>query len=148
LDDNTILLEFSLDTDESYLWLVDKSSVSAFVLPPRGEIEEGVQKLRDLLSDREMKDGEMVEAYQARIAASETDYWLEARKLSGILLGPVAERLQGKRLIVVADGKLLYFPISALPLPGSEKDEPLLLSNEVVYEPSAETLALLTKIKR
>jgi len=148
LDEKSILLEYSLGKEESYLWLVDKGDVNAFVLPPRAEIEGGVQRLRDLLADREIKEGEPIEAYQERIVAAEKEYWPEALKLSSILLGPVAERLQGKRLLVVADGKLLYFPISALPLPGADRDEPLLLSNEVVYEPSAQTLALLMKIKR
>jgi CHAT domain-containing protein len=63
-----------------------------------------------------------------------------------MILGPVAEKIKGKRLIVVPDGKLNYFPISALPMPGSESDDPILLTNEVIYQPSAQTYALLKKI--
>ena len=43
-------------------------------------------------------------------------------------------------LIVVADGRLQYFPLGSLPMPGSESGEPILLTNEVVYEPSASAL--------
>ena len=35
LDDNSILLEYSLGTDESYLWAVGNRSFDSFVLPPR-----------------------------------------------------------------------------------------------------------------
>ena len=145
LDENSVLLEYSLGKEESYLWLVDKGSVSSYVLPARENIEGRVEDLRAILKAREARGGESIEDYQARVAKAEDDYWREAHELSKVLLGPVADKIEGKRLIVVPDGKLLYFPISALPLPSVEGGVPLLLSNEVVYEPSAQTLSLLAK---
>jgi hypothetical protein len=54
-----------------------------------------------------------------------------------MLLGPVAQRLGGKRLVVVAPGALSYLPFAALPAPEDEKRptggyEPLIARHEVV----------------
>jgi CHAT domain-containing protein len=148
LDENSLLLEFSLGASESYLWLVGKNDFAYFVLPPRREIEQKVESLRALLASRGMLAGESVEDYQTRMARADDLYHNEARLLSRDLFGPIAERIEGRRLIVVPDGKLHYFPISALPLPHADSDEPLLLKNETVYEPSAQTLLMLDQINR
>jgi len=145
LDENSVLLEYSLGEDESFLWLVDKAGVSSFALPAGAEVERRIEDLLRDLKAREAMSGENVEDYQARVANADADYRVEARQLSHILLGPVADKIRGKRLIFVPDGKLLYLPFSALPLPDAVDDEPLLLSNEVVYEPSAQTLSLLAR---
>ena len=145
LDENTLLLEFAFGKEESYLWLVSKTEVNSYVLPPREQIEAKIQKLRELLASRQMIKGEEIEAYQARIVQAENEYWQTAKQLSDELFGQAADKLEKKRLIIVPDGKLNYFPVSALPLPNSETDEPILLSNEVVYEPSASTLSILAK---
>lgn len=144
LDENSVLLEFSLGNDESYLWVVDKQEVGAFILPPREEIEKRVESLRELLTARQARTGEAVDVHQARIADAEQRYWPEASELAKLLLGQAAGRLHGKRLIVVPDGKLHSFPFSALPLP--DTSQPMLLTNEVIYQPSAQTLTLLTRI--
>ncbi len=146
LDEGSVLLEFFLGKEESYLWVVDKREVVAFVLPPRDEIEKRVEGLRSLLTARQPKSGESIDEREERVAAAEQEYWPAARELSNLLLGGPADKLRNKRLIVVPDGKLHYLPFSALPLPNSESDEPMLLTNEVVYQPSAQTLALLTQL--
>ena len=143
LDDGSVLLEFSLGTEESYLWAVSKTEVSAFYLPSRERIEGRVEKLRGLLAQTGIREGETVEDYQRRVAEAEVVYKAEARSLSEDLLGQAADKIAGKRLIIVADGKLLYFPIGSLPMPGTASDEPILLTNEVVYEPSASALKIL-----
>ncbi len=145
LDDNSLLLEFSFGKDESYLWLVGKAEVSSYVLPPRAEIETHIENLRATFASREIKEGEEVEDYQKRISEAESNYQQEAKELSNQLFGQIADKLLNKRLIIVPDGKLHYFPVSALPLPNSASDEPILLTNETVYEPSAQTLSLLAK---
>jgi CHAT domain-containing protein len=67
--------------------------------------------------------------------------------LSEILLAPVASQLQGKRILVVADGALQYLPFGALPSPKSKNGDPqpLIVENEIVSLPSASTLALLRR---
>jgi len=143
LDDDSLLLEFSLGRAESYLWVVGKSSVDVFVLPPREVIERRIDRLRELLVSRSITPGESTDDYQKRITEAESTYASEARELSGELLGQAASMLSGKRLIVVADGRLQYFPLAALPMPNSPSDDPILLTNEVVYEPSAAALKMI-----
>ena len=145
LDENSLLLEFSLGKEESYLWLVSKTEFSSYVLPPREQIEAKIQKLREFLASRQKIKGEEIETYQARIVKAENDYWLAAKQLSDELFGQLSDKFEKKRLIIVPDGKLNYFPVSALPLPNSETGDPILLSHEVVYQPSASTLSILSK---
>ncbi len=148
LDEASVLLEFSLGKEESYLWAVDKADVTAYYLPPRAAIETRVEKLRGLLGARQLKLGEAFEEYQRRLADAEIEYKLEARILSNDLLGQAKDKLAGKKLIVVADGRLHYFPLGSLPMPGAESDDPILLTNEVVYEPSASALKIFRMEKK
>ena len=143
LDDNSLLLEFSLGKEESYLWVVGKTTFDSYVLPPREQIESRIERLRGLLSQNAMLPNEAVDVFQERIADAEAEYSREARALSNELLSQAADKIAGKRLIVVADGKIHYFPLAALPLPNSASDDPILLTNEVVYEPSAAALMLI-----
>lgn len=144
LDNNTLLLEFSFGKDESYLWLIGKKEINSYVLPAREEIESRIEKIRDLLLTRQIKRDVSIENYQEQIATAERLYKHEAQFLSDELLGQVTDRIDGKRLIIVADGKLNLFPIAALPRPNSNSEEPILLKNEVIYEPSASTLLFQT----
>lgn len=148
LDENSLLLEFSLGKDESYLWLLDKKTTGLFILPPREEIEADVEILRHLLQEREIRSGESIEDFQKRIADAEERFRLESKSLSKKLFGQVAEKFAGKRLIIVPDGELHYFPVAALPLPDDDSENPILLTNETIYEPSAQTLSVLTKIQK
>ncbi len=148
LDENSLLLEFSFGSEESYLWTVDKQEVASFVLPPRASIEASIESLRRLLKERELKPDEEVEVYQKRISQAEKSFQSEAGELSQKLFGQIAGKLNGKRLIIVPDGALHYFPVAALPLPDSADGEPILMTNETVYEPSAQTLSVLAKSRR
>src|SRR5262245_62453041 len=70
--------------------------------------------------------------------------------LSSMLLGPVASRLGGKRLVVVAPGALSYLPFAALPSPEDKKRpagdyEPLIAKHEVVSIPSASVLSIIRR---
>ncbi len=147
LDENSLLLEFAFGKEESYVWLIGKKEFEVFVLPKREVIEDRIEILREMLVySRNKKPSEEIAEYQKRIYEAETKFETEAGKLSGILFGQFAGKLKDKRLIIVPDGKLGYFPVSALPFPGGR--EPFLVSNEIVYVPSASTLNLLrTKSK-
>ena len=159
LNDNTLLLEYTLGDERSYLWAVTKTEVSVHELPKRVEIEGAARRLYDLLTARQPVLGETFEQHQERADSADGQYWQEADSLSRMVLGPVAGQLGTKRLIIVADGALQYIPFQALPEPGStglravDPGEnpsadaggmlPLMLTHEVVNEPSASCLAIL-----
>ncbi|HEY9605720.1 MAG TPA: tetratricopeptide repeat protein [Allocoleopsis sp.] len=117
LDDDTMLLEYSLGEERSYLWAVTKTSITSYELPKREEIETAAKDFYQLLNNPDYHLGTRgsLDA-QARpgspIGNNET-----AIKLSQMLIAPVAAQLGNKRLLVVADGALQYLPFAALPAP-------------------------------
>jgi CHAT domain-containing protein/Tfp pilus assembly protein PilF len=134
LDPETLLLEYSLGEDRSYVWAVGTDSVSSHELPNREEIQRASREVLDLLTER---------SDEARLSEA-------ARRLSEMVLRPVASRLARKRLLVVADGALQYVPFAMLPVPPdpagvATASTPLVVEHEIVTLPSASTLAVMRK---
>ncbi len=146
LDNDTLLLECSLGDERSYLWAVTQTSISSHQLPKRGEIEKLARTVYDLLREPQPWGEEIYR-----------QYWLKASELSEKILGPVAEQIGTKRLLIVADGALQYIPFGALPIPtpqgssraknGNAADAPIPLveRHEIVTMPSASALAVLRR---
>jgi CHAT domain-containing protein/tetratricopeptide (TPR) repeat protein len=152
LDPDTLLLEYSLGDDASYLFVVSQTSITSHGLPKRAEIEEAARRVRELLTAPQPQPGDTEAKHQARVKEARASYWTQAAELSRMLLGPVASQLGRKRLAIVADGALQYIPFAALPAPSPGNDEgrnsraepqPLLVEHEIVRLPSASTLATL-----
>lgn len=145
LDDDTVLLEFSLGKERSFLWFAGRRELMTVALPPRFELENRVRKLLQLLTDRQIHGDESIGNYQGRIIEADAEYNFQAQELSNILLNPIAEKLRGKRLIIVADGILHYLPLTALPSPSKFTDvaphTPLVVHNEIIYQPSAAVIS-------
>ena len=139
LDEDTLLLEYALGEKRSYLWLVSQRSIDSYELPPRAEVEAATRRVYELLTVR-----------PKRGAPPDPQFIAQARTLSRMLLGPVAQRLGDKRLVVVAPGALSYLPFAALPAPEDEKRpagdyEPLIAKHEVVSIPSASVLSIIRR---
>jgi CHAT domain-containing protein len=123
LDENTVLIEYALGTadtaedDRSYLWLVTSTGVESRLLPKRAEIEAAAQRIYELLTARNRVNGPR---RRELIARSDAEFQVEARKLSRMLLSPVAEKLAGKRLLIAPQGALQFVPFAALPSPEVE----------------------------
>ncbi|MBD2042917.1 CHAT domain-containing tetratricopeptide repeat protein [Microcoleus sp. FACHB-672] len=141
LDENTVLLEYSLGTDRSYLWAVTPTSISSYELPGREEIEDAARNFRDAVTVPSM-----------RIRRQKTVE--SAAALSQIILAPVADQLADKRLLIVSDGALQYIPFAALPVNKnvakagtSQASElvPLVVKHELVNLPSASTIGILRR---
>jgi CHAT domain-containing protein len=144
LDDDTLLLEYSLGDEKSYLWAVTKSSLSSHELPPRAEIEAAAREVYRLLSEYPAQAQATIPNGADRDARLAERYWAKAEVMSGILLKPVAAQLGHKRLLIVADGALQYIPFEALPDPMSTPPAvPLVIDHEVINLPSVSTLAAL-----
>jgi CHAT domain-containing protein len=149
---DTMLLEYSLGDDHSYLWAVTSDTSETYILPPRKEIEEAVREFHKVLTARQRTAGQSAEDYQANVAAADNIFPEKATNLSRMLLMPVIEKLGSRTLLVVPDGALQYIPFAALPvqftktngLVGSSTNF-LLETNDVVMLPSASTLLAIRR---
>ncbi len=159
LDSDTLLLEYALGPERSYLWAITKETLMSYELPKEEVIEKTARQVYELLTARSRtKRGETAAQQRARFVQAETQLTAAAQALSQTLLAPVAAQLGNKRLVVVADGALQYVPFAMLPEPRAEgggmKDEtkkphpssliphPLIVQHEVVSLPSASALAI------
>jgi CHAT domain-containing protein/tetratricopeptide (TPR) repeat protein len=136
LDADTLLLEYSLGKERSYLWVVSRTTLNSYILPKRTEIESAARRVYELFSTAN--------------ATLEKDYVEAASALSEMLLGPAAAQLGTKRLLIVSDDYLEYLPFGALPIPlvrnrNNSIAPPLIVKHEVVSLPSASLLAVLRR---
>ena len=160
LDDDTLLLEYSLGSnlsflwDEgdavSYLWAVTSDSIKSYEIASRNEIESAARSVYSLLNARnERIKGEMPAQRETRIARSDSQIPAAAAALSQLVLAPVAGQLGKKRMVIVADGMLQYIPFAMLPAPtatvGSATPQPLIVEHEIVSLPSASMLPLIRR---
>jgi CHAT domain-containing protein len=147
LDSKTVLLEYALGEKRSYVFVVAPGSLDSYELPQRSEIEKEAHRVYDILTSRNRWiEGETSTQREARVRKDEANYQEAITALSQKILGPVAAHLEGKRLLIVADGALQYIPFAALPIPGSDAMKPsvpLIAEHEIVNLPSASVLALL-----
>jgi len=137
LDRDTLLLEYALGEERSFLWAVTPTSLRAYTLPRRAEIEAAALRAY----------GRMTRSNQRRYRVSSEK---AAAELSRMTLGPVAAELAQKRLVIVSDGALQYVPFGALPNPdaagaGAARRRPLIVDHEVVSLPSASVLATMRR---
>ena len=157
LDQDTLLLQYSLGGARSYLWVVTSSSITSHELPRRAKIETAARDFYKLLNARNTQNkGETNEQRVIRVAQSDEKIPLAAASLSRMVLAPAAEQLGNKRLIIVPDGALHFIPFAALPIVRDEASSanqqgtdrvprPLIADHEIVNLPSASTLAVVRK---
>jgi CHAT domain-containing protein/tetratricopeptide (TPR) repeat protein len=142
-DPDTILLEYLLGDERSYLWAVTQSAIYSYRIPRRDILESAAMRIYEQLSERRLGGW-----------SADSEFLEEAKTLSDILLGPVRSELGTKRLLVVGDGALLYLPFSVLPIRGTsnakdarhqDMSDLILLASqhEIVYLPSASAWALM-----
>ncbi len=132
LDKDTVLLQYSLGEDRSYLWVVTPDSMNAYELPASKAIEEVANSFHGILAQENAGD----------LAIS------NSRKLSKIILAPVADKLGKKRLVIVADGVLQNIPFAALADPTNKSEDtyqPLIVNHEITNLPSVTALATQRK---
>jgi CHAT domain-containing protein len=151
---NTLLLEYALGDERSYLWSVTEDSVKGYVLPGKGTLEQSARALYTTITARQLINAQVDDTYQARVEAADKQYQQEALHLSRMLLEPVVHELGNNRLIIVSEGALQFVPFEALPTPSIAKGdvgEPnsLLISrHEIVSLPSMSVLTEIRAIKR
>lgn len=142
LDSRTLLLEYFLGRERSYLWIASSDNdIKIYPLSSREIIQRKGKEYYDMLTIPENRK-------RPRKTAE------VGMELSHLLLEPIIPQLvqTNKRIVIVADGILQYVPFSALPNPGLLTDSdssnrgfakymhPLMLDHEIVNLPSASVL--------
>jgi CHAT domain-containing protein/Tfp pilus assembly protein PilF len=138
LDPDTLLLEYHLGKNASYLWVVGSSFYRVIKLAPRQKLEELAGKVYRLMKSAKRRK-EVLEASGP------------AMELSRALLGPAVHLLGRKRLLISSPDALQSVPIRSLPDPGVKEvptgesawPQPLFVDHEVVSIPSASVLGAL-----
>ena len=139
LDADTILLEYSLGDERSYLWTVGQNSLKTYVLPKREEIQKLAKQVYEAVGARSVvKSLETAEQRKARIEQADGEFKRAATELSRMILAPAAAEFGSKRLVIVADDALQYVPFAALPV----SNQPLIVRHELVSLPSASAFAV------
>jgi CHAT domain-containing protein/Flp pilus assembly protein TadD len=124
LDPDTLILQYSLGKDHSYLWVIGQTTLKSYVLPKSQDINDVAKRLKKELS-------------QLDVAPN------SAMQLTQQILAPAANDLGNKRLVIIPDGILHIIPFAALNTPNSQTYQPLLTKHEITYLPSASTIAIL-----
>ena len=156
LDDHTVLVEYALQLDDSYLFAVSKDAVSLFKLPSRANVEKLATDLRAQLIpsklQRRIVGIDVAEANRGLgIASSAPEdvagFVAASNALYKVVLEPAASMIGEKRLLVVADGALNYVPFEALLKSADGSDFAslayLVKSNEIIYAPSASVVGAI-----
>ncbi|MEH1841278.1 MAG: CHAT domain-containing protein [Nostoc sp.] len=138
LDKDTLLLEYSLGKEHSYLWAVTPNSIDTYILPGREQIEKVANNFyKNYLTNPGIQ------------GASTKETATVANSLSQLILAPVAQKLGQKRLVIVADGVLQQIPFAALTQPSTNSSkannkttyQPLIVNHEIVNLPSVTAVA-------
>jgi len=136
LDDRSALLEYFLGTDRSFLFVVKRSSLNCYRLPPAREIAGLVERLREALGTPQRK----------RLGG----YISASHRLYELLIAPAEGALEGMAgLIIIPDRALHLLPFEVLLTQsarpdGSARGLPfLILRHSITYAPSASVLSSL-----
>jgi CHAT domain-containing protein len=131
-DNETMLLEYFLGKNASYVWAITRNDARVYELPKAELVTGAVKEVYELLVKQPDDNTEK----RLRKAGGE---------LAQMILKPLANESTIKRVIVVADGALNYIPFQLLPGPSGN---PLVASYEIVNAPSASILGQLRQAKQ
>ncbi|MFN6526584.1 CHAT domain-containing tetratricopeptide repeat protein [Nostoc sp. ChiSLP03a] len=147
LDKDSLLLQYSLGEERSYLWVVTPNSLNSYELPNSEKIKKAATNLNQLLKSPLIAGASAEEKAQAV-----ADTTKAAQELSQLIIAPVAGKLGQKRLVVVADGILHQIPFTVLSDQKRQRSgeqeagekvnyQPLLVNHEIVNLPSVTSIA-------
>jgi len=155
LDDQTVLLEYSLGPEASYLWAADSKSLTLHKLAPRPALDKLVTDLRAQLIPAKLQRrivGIDVAADPTRglgVVTSSEDaapFIAASSALYKVAVEPVSSLIAEKRLLVIADGGLNYIPFEALvrtAVGDYSSAQYLIKTNQIVYAPSASVIGAI-----
>ncbi|MBE9136769.1 tetratricopeptide repeat protein [Nodosilinea sp. LEGE 07088] len=127
LDEDTVLVQYALGENQSYLYLVGKDQFQSIVLPGREAIAAAAQAFRNAVAQ----------------PGAVTFIKRPAQALTAMILPELPDWAEGKRLLIAGDGVLSEIPFAALAVPGSAEYVPLLVEHEILSQPSISAVAIL-----
>ena len=155
LDDRTLLLEYALGDERSYLWAVTRTSLTSHELPKRADLEGAARLVYDDLRARQRRPGETQEDYGARVREADARYWQTCcgAEPDGAGAGrrpawrqAIAHRGRGGAAVHplrrIACAERAGTPERVMP---RELPVPLMVDHEIVNLPSASALAALRR---
>jgi CHAT domain-containing protein/tetratricopeptide (TPR) repeat protein len=158
LDEQTVLLEYALGNEASYLWAISPGAVAIYKLAPRASVDKLATDVRAQLIptklQRRIVGIDVAADSQRGLGISATPFAEDAAAFvaasSALYKGvvePAASIIGEKRLLIVADGAMNYVPFEALvksPAGTDYASAPYLIkSNEIVYAPSASVIGAI-----
>ncbi len=150
LDSESVLLQYCLGKEKSYLWLVSKESLQVYELPNKETIEKLAEKVYRNITFRSQKAEFKFDTEQEKkekILKADQKYQDSLLQLSQLVIKPAVKALdRKKRLIVVADGALRHIPFTVLPLLDEKVSSKLLVNQfDIVNLSSTSSLSILRK---
>jgi len=156
LDDNTVLLEYALGNDASYLFAATPTGISVFKLPAKSQFTEMATAFREQLIPaslvRSIVSTNVAEP-QRGVGLSQAppeevaQFAGASNALYKLAIEPAAGLIGDKRLLIIADGALNYVPFEAFVKTKGGADyaslDYLIKSNEIAYAPSASVIAAI-----
>ena len=127
LDDQSILLQYSVGKQQSYLWAVGKQQFEVYTLPGEAAIAEAAEAFLNVIASDSPTSA--VNRFGQVLAAQ--------------ILPELPSWTSNKRLLISGDGILSEIPFGALPLPRSTDYTPLLAEYEILSQPSVSAIAVL-----
>jgi CHAT domain-containing protein/tetratricopeptide (TPR) repeat protein len=128
-DDETLLIEYLLGEERSYVWAVTRDRITSYELPSESVIDAAAKQVYRLLAT-------------APTAQTSIELDQASLELSKMVLAPIAHNLNKRRILLVADGALNYIPFQTLLSP-SDNGQQLVANHEVINAPSASILGQL-----
>ncbi len=165
LDDQTVLLEYNLGSEQSNLWVVTRSGLRVYRLPGRKAVEDltvdfrkqlipdgvsrpiaGIDAASNQGTDKSSSRGLKVQARGG--ADGSAEFARSGYALYKAAVAPAASQINDKRLLIVADGSLNYVPFEALVTSDTAAGDYsrlsyLVTNHEIVYAPSATVVAVV-----
>ena len=127
IDDDSILLQYSIGDEESYVWIVTNESIRSVRLPAGATIDSASLSVVEGVRTHRIGTAQREESAKGLL------------RLSELILQPVEEMLDRPRILIAADGALEYVPFAVLPLtrePGST----LIDKHDLISVPSISVL--------
>jgi CHAT domain-containing protein/tetratricopeptide (TPR) repeat protein len=145
LDANSLIIEFALGEQKSFIWLIGKDSFESFELPKNAEIEPLARKMIESVRSRtQVVNGETIAIRNERLNKSDVEFDETSSKLGEILFSQISAKAANKKLLIVPNGILQYVPFAALKV----GNRYLVETNEIVSLPSASSLPALRNANR